>query len=1595
VQEKRRRCALILTAITLERNEVEKHLTQTREIINQNGPTVTRGEFETAEVIWDVFVADTGAGNPEAAAATAWLGAKYSPELSIFVGVAGGRKDVSIGDVAVGDVVYYYEYAKVDEQIRCRPRLHYPSNLLLERAKRESTKRDWRKRIRLPGNVEAKVFIKPIAAGEKVVAETKSEPAQLIQNTYGDAIAVSMEDFGFLEAWKNQRNVHAIAIRGISDMLEKKTAACDELNQPMAAAAASAFAFELLSKYSDSTSPTEYATLTQAPDHSVIAESASEQDVIQNLIKLAGNASSGLLNWPTTLVDGTWIQQDRYSALLSKVMEASPSCTIILGQPGSGKSALLSKLASALMADSVACLAIKADLLPAEIDSSTKLMQHLGLPIPVEELLEQIAKTRRVVLIIDQLDALADLSDLRTGRLNVLLHLMNELKECEGLHIVASCRNFEANHDTRINRIGGERIILEPPSWSQIEEYLRTKNVASDQLSEDLKDLLRYPENLLLFFKLQTYILTDGNQVTTQQKILDAWWKKVVEKSDPGVAAVSEVADHIGKREELWIPRALLDCNQTIQNKLIEDGILILDNSEQLVSFRHQSLFEFTRAKVFLKNEGSLFNFVKERQNALFVRPLLWTTLHYLRGNDVLRFQQEFSALWKDMSLRFHIRSLLIEFLGSQTMPTEQEKAWLMPALLDPTLRSSVLTAVAGSIGWFETISESALKTILSKPVDECSEVIPLLTAALQFCQNQVLQLIKDYWLPFKERDQLSFRVLQSLSLWDKDSIELASTILRRAPLDKMFVEYFIGKVSESSPQGAVSLYLARLQYEFDNLPEDVEVGAPSSGDRPLDDFLHTTLQHLENPRRKQLIAILDSQDRFDSVEIAKKAPIHFVKLVMPWFGNALKEVAYKEHEVVNKFLEDGTYISARTRKEKIEDYSIFAALSAAIHLFAAQSMEEFLQFVQAMKDTNLVSIQRLLVRGFVAIAERAPKEAIDFLLEDPRRLHIGTTWNEYEDTQTLIKALVPTSEESDRLRLENAILNYSPYHESIELIEHRPKTIYSARIRLLKSLEGFTSQTARSFIESKDYEVNDFDMTEPQVEWIGSPISADEMEQADITALKSTFDVLDDTTGDSHPSDFYLGGTIQASAELRIMAKRQPEKAVELIGQFSPSKNESAAAGAIEGLADSAIDREIVFSTILECYRKGFRSQEFVLSTCFVLGRIANRDTEFPPELVNVLHEFLRSGKYMTLEQAYAHPYSEEQSILFGYSPRIVPNGTFPIFHALAGGLLFSKSQNSQLWLQILEGHLDREENIAVWEELSMQYLVSTLLVDRVRGEKFLETLFEKHAALLNSEAGTKLIGKIHLHVSESLLRLWLKKIKDSKWKFGEQAYGELLMLHSLTSSSSTWAKNDFEALILDQSLDGKDNTRILVGAAYVAAGAWSEPSIRERATGPLIDIIYTQCLPAFAAICKQLGREDALHQDGSSKQFLDAVNANSRLLRTNADLRLFEQLEDLVTMMPQTVLETCQTLLSELKNDLLAYRIQTAWLSGIFVNIALTLQRFNDYRSSGLDLFEELLKLGIPGATDALAIIDRRDHASRFGKIGRYWSRKKRLKR
>jgi nucleoside phosphorylase len=250
---------VVLTALAPEYAAVRVHLSGVTQRRTRSGTRYDVGFVRGEHLDWEVYLAEVGMGNAGAAAEVAGAVETFSPQLILFVGVAGGLKpgDQSHGDVVVASVVYNVHSAKIipgpdgRSQIQSRP-LGVPASHRVTQLVRAVGRTPWAAGLAFsgqplgPAHAQPAVHLRPIVAGEVVLADPDSDLRKFIAGHFSDAAAIDMESMGVYET-AHRYELPMLAIRGLSDLLGDKDPAADRERQPRAAANAAAFAIALLS----------------------------------------------------------------------------------------------------------------------------------------------------------------------------------------------------------------------------------------------------------------------------------------------------------------------------------------------------------------------------------------------------------------------------------------------------------------------------------------------------------------------------------------------------------------------------------------------------------------------------------------------------------------------------------------------------------------------------------------------------------------------------------------------------------------------------------------------------------------------------------------------------------------------------------------------------------------------------------------------------------------------------------------------------------------------------------------------------------------------------------------------------------------------------------------------------------------------------------------------------------------------------------------------------------------------------------------------------------------------------------------------------
>lgn len=242
---------LIVTALQLERRAVRAHLVNVV-VERDSGMHADIGVLPQPDGDLTVAVIETGPGNVAAAILAGRSEEIFRPAVVLMVGIAGGLKDVSIGDVVASTKIYWYESGKQQANFGARPDFAPVGNELLQSARAVASHDSWRDGVidpQWPPEMPPAALAAPTVVGEKVLANTTAPVVMDIRAAFGDAVCVNMEDYGALRGAGFMQRAQTLAVRGISDLIDAKGTAEEKGSQPQAAAHAAAFAIGVIDRY--------------------------------------------------------------------------------------------------------------------------------------------------------------------------------------------------------------------------------------------------------------------------------------------------------------------------------------------------------------------------------------------------------------------------------------------------------------------------------------------------------------------------------------------------------------------------------------------------------------------------------------------------------------------------------------------------------------------------------------------------------------------------------------------------------------------------------------------------------------------------------------------------------------------------------------------------------------------------------------------------------------------------------------------------------------------------------------------------------------------------------------------------------------------------------------------------------------------------------------------------------------------------------------------------------------------------------------------------------------------------------------------------
>ena len=439
------------------------------------------------------------------------------------------------------------------------------------------------------------------------------------------------------------------------------------------------------------------------------------------LSPLSGHSSAGtqmqklnrlyLREVDALLINRAEINREESTAAYSALVDSSKS-VMLEGTAGGGKSCIVAQIVKQLDNHHILTLVIRLDRLTEDDHSAQAVGIRRGLPDSPTITLGELAGGQPSVLCIDQLDALSIVSARQQSAWGALNELLDEARNYPNMRILFACRSFDLEQDAQLRALVADedrvtRIRVGELNDDTIQSAIESSGIVVSPLDHQQMRLLSVPLHLYLFLEAAR---SGDFDFTSKGDLFDAFWRhkarnvnnRLGGRSSVWTETIAALCDVMSERESLVAPDYALDQWLGAMEAMASEAVVQVQDGE--IRFFHESFFDYSFARSFLRTNSDLVRWLESDQQHLFRRSQVRQVLTFLRDRepDRPRYLQTLSALLGHAGIRFHIKRLVLDWLHALPDPTKEE--WDIVEGLVGQLDGHAWQVVRNSVPWFDVL---------------------------------------------------------------------------------------------------------------------------------------------------------------------------------------------------------------------------------------------------------------------------------------------------------------------------------------------------------------------------------------------------------------------------------------------------------------------------------------------------------------------------------------------------------------------------------------------------------------------------------------------------------------------------------------------------------------------------------------------------------------------------------------------------------------------------------------------------------------------------------------------------------------------------
>ena len=642
-------------------------------------------------------------------------------------------------------------------------------------------------------------------------------------------------------------------------------------------------------------------------------------------------------------------------------------------------------------------------------------------------------------------------------------------------------------------------------------------------------------------------------------------WNKLID------VMVTWLSDH----QQLSAPEHVLNDDYHAEAPALASENILVRSSGQY-RFFHEAFFDYAFARRFNAMGGKMIDFLARGEQQLFQRAQVRQVLTYLRAKETRRYLEELEGLLTSDLVRFHIKSLIFQWLGSLADPRQDE--WRMLQKIDsesPSLHSHIRSVTWGRKEWFDILDEAGfLDSSLSGLQLEAQQECILLFTHPSLSEHRSKRIAT---LLVKHR--------QPGTLWDQYLRNICNTgsVFHSPEMFDLFLRLIDdGTLDDLRPGFAVNDDWWSVLFPISQKhPDLASVAIGHWFDRVITKCEEPSSKHEDDNDGSQIfgVRLRENLDRnlggsgTSVILDSAKAPLAFTENLLPRIVRVLDQISEDRPD----HLQGDPIWSWRSYGDQPHNISsaLLVALAKALESLAVSETNEMDKQLAPYVNQQQDTVAYLVLRAWTAAPPEFANRVADYLAANPFRLKVGyTSWGGggYAANHRSAQAVQFVSANASMGKMaiiEKTILELTDQYE-----RQHPR-IRGAR--QLELLEAFGESKLSSIGRSKLYELRrkfpDEDLRSPrpsEVTWVGPPISQDAQSRMSdeqwLQAMRKYAGL------DHHPTRRGIagGGERELASAIQEQAKGNPSRFIHLAEQMPDDLPSSYFAAILNGASDS-----------------------------------------------------------------------------------------------------------------------------------------------------------------------------------------------------------------------------------------------------------------------------------------------------------------------------------------------------------------------------------------------------------------------------------------